>query len=104
MNDQICFHCQQAAEKFLKALLQERMLPIQRTHDIIVLLEQLIPGDKALRSLRRGSKTRTRFAVDYRYPGLNTSARQARAAFQKAVRFREQIRKRLGLRTRKTKP
>ena len=99
--DQICFHCQQAVEKYLKAMLQEAGRPIERTHDIQALLDQLIPTDKTLRALRRGTKTLTRYAVDYRYPGLDATPRQARAAIQKARQFREQIRKRLGLTARR---
>ena len=100
-TDQICFHCQQAIEKYLKAMLQEAGRPIERTHNIQALLDQLIPTDKALRTLRRGTTNLTRYAVDYRYPGLNTTARQARAAFRKAAQFRVQIRMRLGLTARR---
>ena len=31
-HDELCFHCQQAAEKYLKALLEENSQPIPRTH------------------------------------------------------------------------
>ncbi|MBI3469497.1 MAG: HEPN domain-containing protein [Planctomycetes bacterium] len=101
-KDLICFLCQQAVEKYLKAMLQEAGRPIERTHDIQALLDQLIPTDKSLRALRRGTKTLTSYAVDYRYPGLDSTPRQARAALQKANQFREQIRKRLGLTARRT--
>jgi hypothetical protein len=84
-------------------MLQEFGLPIPYTHDITGLIDLLIPTDKTWRSLRRGTKSLVRDAVDYRYPGLKTTPRQARAAFQKAVRFREQIRQRLGLPRRRTK-
>jgi HEPN domain-containing protein len=97
LTDEICFHCQQAIEKLLKGMLAERGLPIQKTHDLTVLLGQLLPTDPTLRSLRRGLKGVTRHAVEYRYPGMNTTARQARAAYQKALLVRQGIRKRLGL-------
>ena len=32
--DGICFHAQQCAEKYLKGLLQENDLPIERTHNL----------------------------------------------------------------------
>ena len=32
--DQVCFHCQQSAEKYLKAQLEELGLPVPRTHDL----------------------------------------------------------------------
>lgn len=37
--DAICFHCQQAVEKYLKALLIYCEMKFQRTHDLIVLAE-----------------------------------------------------------------
>ena len=33
-RDIVCFHCQQAAEKYLKALLQESGLVVPKTHDL----------------------------------------------------------------------
>ncbi|MEX2140385.1 MAG: HEPN domain-containing protein [Pirellulales bacterium] len=41
--DEICFHCQQAIEKYLKSLLAEFGLPIQKTHDLTILLYQPMP-------------------------------------------------------------
>ncbi len=78
-------------------MLAERGLPIQKTHDLTILLDQLLPTDPTLRSLRRGLKGVTRYAVEYRYPGMNTSTRQARAAYRKALLLRQGIHKRLGL-------
>jgi hypothetical protein len=48
LNDLICFHCQQAAEKYLKAFLQELGLAIPRTHDLGDLLDRLVPHDATL--------------------------------------------------------
>jgi HEPN domain-containing protein len=96
-SDEICFHCQQAIEKFFKAMLAEQALPIQKTHDLTILLAQLLPTIPALRALGRGLKGVSRYAVEYRYPGMNTTARQARAAYQKSLRVRATIRKLLGL-------
>ena len=78
-------------------MLAEGGLPIQKTHDLVILLAQLLPTEPTLRPLQRGLKGVTRYAVEYRYPGMNTSGRQARAAYQKALLVREAIRKRLGL-------
>ncbi len=96
--DHVCFHSQQAVEKYLKALLQELSIAFPRSHDVLLLLNLLVPSDSTLRRLRRGTKTLTRYAVDYRYPGVSTTARQARSALAKALVFRGEIRKRLGLR------
>jgi len=78
-------------------MMAEHELPIQKTHDLTILLDQLLPTDPTLRSVRRGLKGVTRYAVEYRYPGTNTSARQARAAYKKALVVRRGIHKCLGL-------
>jgi len=40
--DGLCFHAQQCAEKYLKALLCEAAMEIPRTHDLVALLERLL--------------------------------------------------------------
>jgi HEPN domain-containing protein len=37
--DGICFHCQQCAEKYLKARLQEANIPFSKIHDLSALLD-----------------------------------------------------------------
>src|SRR5437660_1182218 len=89
LYDNICFHCQQAAEKYLKALLQESGQPVPRTHDLLMLLSLLLPvHPAALRPLRRGLDFLTQFAVDHRYPGRDATKRQAEAAVRWADRIR----------------
>lgn len=53
-NDLICFCCQQAAEKYLKALLTALRLPVPRVHNLEDLLGLLRPHHPGLFSLRRG--------------------------------------------------
>src|SRR5260370_40339248 len=52
-RDIVCFHCQQAAEKYLKALLQETGLVVPKTHELADILDLLVPGDATLVRLRR---------------------------------------------------
>ena len=98
LHDGVCFHCQQSAEKFLKGLLQERGVPVPYTHDLELLLH-LAPTDIALRKLRRGLEFLSRFAVAFRYPGLQAKSRQSTASLRWAMRVRAEVRKLLGLRT-----
>jgi len=42
--DTIAFHCQQAVEKYIKAILVHRGIEFDRSHDLIYLLE-LLPED-----------------------------------------------------------
>ena len=80
--DQVCFHCQQAVEKYLKALLVELGLCVPKTHDLDHLLTSLRPHHPSLRSLRRGLLFLNDYAVETRYPSKWTTKRQARAALR----------------------
>ena len=98
LHDQVCFHCQQSAEKNLKALLEELSLSVPRTHVLQGLLALLLPHYPSLRSLRRGLDFLTRFAVGVRYPGYKASKRQAQTALRWDDKVRNAVRLLLGLR------
>lgn len=53
-HDEQCFHCQQSAEKYLKALLENLELAVPRTHELKDLLASLVPHHPSLARLRRG--------------------------------------------------
>jgi HEPN domain-containing protein len=97
LYDQLCFHAQQAAEKYIKALMDDGGLAIEKTHDLERLLDRLLPAHPTLRSLRRGASFLTQFAVGIRYPGENASKRQADAADRWAGRVRDACRGILGI-------
>ena len=97
LHDIVCFHCQQSAEKYLKAILEELGEPIPKTHDLERLLTQLRPHHAPLKSLRRGLLFLTEFAVDSRYPGDTTNKRKAAAAMRWTERVRAACRAILGL-------
>src|SRR5437899_12674904 len=80
LRDLVCFHCQQAAEKYLKATLQEQGAVVPRTHNLEELLDLLLPHDATLAPLRRLLISLTQYAVDYRYPGASATTRQMKAA------------------------
>ena len=97
-RDIVCFHCQQAAEKYVKALLQENGLVVPRTHDIASVLGLLVPSDGSLSRLRRRADSLTRYAVAYRYPGVTASKRKMQAALRHVeCRSASEIRGRLSL-------
>jgi HEPN domain-containing protein len=63
------FHAQQAAEKFIKAVLQERSIAFPRTHGLNELVLLLDPPEPRLTVLRDDLEELTRFAAEVRYPG-----------------------------------
>jgi HEPN domain-containing protein len=96
-RDVVCFHCQQAAEKYLKGLLQENGLLVPKIHELADILDRLVPGDATLARLRRKADSLTQFAVDYRYPGMMASKRQMEAALRHADVIRLECRSKLNL-------
>ena len=96
-RDIVCFHCQQAAEKYLKALLQENGLVVPKTHELADIVDLLLPGDATLARLRRKADSLTQYAVDYRYPGMMASKRQMEAALRHADQIRLECRSKLNL-------
>jgi HEPN domain-containing protein len=94
----LAVHCQQCAEKYLKALMEERGISTPKTHALVLLLAALISNYPRLRSFRRGLAFLTPFAVEIRYPGDNATKRQAVAALRWAGKLREKARDLLGIR------
>ncbi|MFO7821166.1 MAG: HEPN domain-containing protein [Lentisphaeria bacterium] len=64
----ICFHCQQAAEKYLKALLAHNGLAVPRTHDIEFLRDQLQDSNVTEPVDAEDAAWLSGFAVLVRYP------------------------------------
>jgi len=87
--DAACFHAQQCIEKYLKALLQENGLAFEKTHNLIRLLERLLPLNPLWESTRNSLAQLTAYAVVFRYPGESASKELAK----KAVRICNQLRK-----------
>jgi HEPN domain-containing protein len=96
-RDIVCFHCQQSAEKYLKAILCEWGQPIPRIHDLVRLLLLLLPHDSTFVPLRRFLRSLTQYAVDYRYPFFSATTRQMHAALRHVERVRRKARTTLGL-------
>ena len=89
----ICFHAQQCAEKYMKALLLWRDIAFPKTHDLAKLLT-LFPEPLALGWTPRDAASLTEHATAIRYPGEYepASKEEAVAMLQLARRAREYIR------------
>jgi hypothetical protein len=70
---------------------------VPRTHNLNDLLDLLLPHDATLAPLRRGLRSLSRYAVDFRYPGVSATTRRMQAALRHAERVRSELRNRLGL-------
>jgi HEPN domain-containing protein len=63
------YHCQQAAEKALKGFLVHWDLPIERTHNLLLLLEKASKLDPCFDTWEDAAARLTPFSTAYRYPG-----------------------------------
>jgi HEPN domain-containing protein len=97
LHNTVCFHCQQTAEKYLKARLEEAGLPIPKVHDLEVLLGALLPAEPLWSALRPALQNLTDFAVAFRYPGQDATRHDARRALADARAMRREARLALGL-------
>lgn len=95
--DASCFHAQQAAEKYLKAFLQDRGVYFPKTHSLIELLELCLPIDSTFELQRDLLVRLDHYAVRYGYPGESAERTEARAAFDSAKAVRAFVRSSLGL-------
>ena len=98
-RDIVVFHCQQAAEKFLKALLTLRQTEFPKTHVIRRLLILLEPTDRELAAELAEAVWLSPFGADIRYPGERAETlpgdqeRALALAGQVRARILEQVRK-----------
>lgn len=86
--DAAAFHCQQAGEKYLKAIMVYHGKNPPKTHDLEQLLDDLEYYTEDTEQLREPAKILTPFAVQLRYPfhGSSPSENDARRALQMAQR------------------
>ena len=90
-----CFHCQQCAEKYLKAFLVEHDIDFLRRHELIPLLDLCMNVEKDFFVLLKDLRRLGSFAVSSRYPGVRINSKTAEGALKAAERVRTFIRKKL---------
>ena len=66
--DTVCFHCQQAAEKLLKAYLVAKGEIYPISHDLLLILEKILSFDAEAEALRDDLAILMPYAVEIRYP------------------------------------
>lgn len=90
LADVVTFHCQQAAEKALKAYLTWRDEPFGKTHELAELVAQCAAHDSTFERLRPAAKVLAPYAIEPRYPGEPHSTPSARQAAE-AQQFAQEI-------------
>ena len=96
--DQICFHFQQSAEKYLKAFIIANNLGFEKTHDLPLLLQRCIRKDAAFNALQNSCGYLSAFYIQSRYPmdwPVATTKDKALRALEAALNIRDFVRSRL---------
>jgi len=88
--ENVGFHAQQAAEKFIKAFLVRHQIEFPKTHDIVLLRQLVTRVDPELAKKLLAVDALTPYGVEFRYPGDLPSV--SREEGEKAVRLAEQAR------------
>jgi len=70
---QVCFGCQQAVEKALKAYLFSRHVEMIRTHILPRLLVRCVEFDQDFRQMEAACDLLTDYYIDTRYPEIGVS-------------------------------
>ncbi|HEX5836188.1 MAG TPA: HEPN domain-containing protein [Anaerolineales bacterium] len=95
--DAVCFHAQQCAEKYLKAILQGNEKHIPKIHNLVELMLLSEEIDSSFEMLRADLVTMERYSVRVRYPGNFAEKDEAQSAYAAAGTVRKFIRQKLGL-------
>jgi HEPN domain-containing protein len=97
LPDNICWSCQQSAEKYLKDYLVRGAVDYPRRHDLVQLGNLCADADPDFALIAEAVATLDQFGTDIRYPGISASVQDARQAFDALKRLRAFVRARLGL-------
>ena len=85
------YHCQQAAEKSIKAWLQGRDEPFRKTHDVAGLVKQASDANPEFAKLDTAAAVLTPYATAFRYPGGSYEPMPTRQEFDEALQHAQAI-------------
>ena len=86
LYDNVVYHCQQAAEKSLKAFLQYNNRKIEKVHSLIMLIKMCEEYDTSFSTLRIAAGYLNPYSTAFRYPSdyLQPSLQETRSAIEYA--------------------
>jgi len=87
----ICFHAQQAGEKYLNGFLAYHEKHVRKIHDLKALLEACIAVDKFFSALRNEAGVLSEIYTESRYPDdyIEFQDKDAKEAFAAALRIQK---------------
>ncbi|HEY4743628.1 MAG TPA: HEPN domain-containing protein [Desulfuromonadaceae bacterium] len=90
--DAVCFHAQQCAEKYLKAVIVEAGMRVPRLHDLEALVNLLSGQYPGLERILRYARILSAMAVEVRYPGMVADEDDAVESLKAVMAIREEVR------------
>lgn len=99
-SPQICFHFQQAAEKYLNACIIFHDLEFRKTHDLTLILKHLLSREPGFEQLRDDVEYLSVLYVDTRYPvhwPVSYTGGEAQKALEAASRIKEFVRRAISM-------
>lgn len=92
-TDTICFHAQQAIEKYIKGALIYFGKHITKTYDLVNLLTAITEYISELEDLEDEFHEITRYGVEVRYPDIfyEPSLEEAKEAYKTALKVKEVV-------------
>ena len=92
-TDTVCFHCQQVAEKYLKAYLIYQDISFPKIHNLLRLMELCREIDQDFSKLKNNLIILNDYAVEIRYPDdwFEPTVDDAKEAFELAKEVKEFI-------------
>lgn len=93
VTETVCFHCQQAVEKYLKAYLVFLGISFAKTHEIGELITKCENKDKDVSVFKEEADKLTDYAIEIRYPDdwYEPTLNEAKEAFTIARKIKEFI-------------
>ena len=89
--DVAVYHCQQAAEKAVKALLVHHGKPYEKTHDIEVLTDLACEIDSNFNTLADAADALTPYATRFRYPNATFAVEPQPTEYDEALKYAQTI-------------
>jgi HEPN domain-containing protein len=97
LSDTGSFHCQQCAEKYLKAFLRDHLIRFEGAHGLADLLTLCVPLDEDFGKITNDLNSLEEFSIDIIYPGAIVSVELAEEAFKATKRIRKFVRRKLNI-------
>ena len=95
LNNSVCFHSQQCAEKYLKAFLSLRRIYFPKTHDLILLNNLCVKVSGDFELISDLVMLLNPYSIEFRYPGEQATKNDAKKTLQQISEIRDFVHKKL---------